>query len=66
MHKFPESVTEYVRVVTVAEPELELVQVPGDVLLGDVMEATDNAPLEQRPDTLDSVRVDVATRPLFH
>ena len=56
-------VPEHVRVVAVVEPPLHLFQVAIQVLGADLVEGPDNGALEQRPDALDTIGVNIADHP---
>ncbi len=51
---------ENVRVLPVVIPELELGNVEGEILLGDVMERAENAAIQERPEAVNSPSVDIA------
>lgn len=61
----PERVREDVRVVAVAVPPLQFLQVTVKVLLAHLVERADDAALEQAPHPFDGVRVHVADNPLL-
>ena len=52
-------------VIAVVNPELLLAEITVQVLHGDLVERADDGALEQAPDVLDAVRVDVADDPLL-
>src|SRR5207248_6202925 len=58
-------VTKQELVAPVVEPELEFVQVAVEMLRAHLVERTDDRSLEQTPDTLDAVRVNVAADPFL-
>jgi hypothetical protein len=51
---------ENVLVVPIVIPELELGNVEGEILLGDVMERAENAAIQERPEAVNSPSVDIA------
>ena len=59
----PERVNEDVVVAPVVVSPFELFEVAVEMLRADLMEAADDAPLEQAPDTFDGVGVDIAHDP---
>ena len=58
-HKTRDGVAEQVRVLPVVEAKFEFVKVPIRVLHADLMERTDNRPLEQTERAVDAVGVHV-------
>src|SRR5579884_2408927 len=64
-HKPDDRVPEQVRVVAVVEPERELVQVRRKILLGELVIAADHRAVEQAPNRLHGVRVNVSANPLI-
>ena len=64
IHDPTERVTEDVRVIAVVETPLKLFEVTVKVLHADVVEGPNDRALEQAPDVLDGVRVNVSPDPL--
>lgn len=58
-------VSEEIGILPVVEAKLEFIEVSGEMLRADLMVGTDDGPLEQAPNALDAVGVNVATDPFF-
>lgn len=58
--EFAERVAEHIRVLSVVVSELQLIKVSVKVLRANLMVATDDGPLEKRPDVLYGVRMHIA------
>lgn len=65
MNDLSQSIPENVGVVPVVEPPLQLLQVAVQVLDADLVEGSDDGPLEEAPDTFNAVGVDIAHDPLI-
>ena len=61
----PQSVSEDVLVVSVVEPPLQFFKVAVQMLGADLVERAHNGPLEQAPDALDAVGVNVSDDPVL-
>ena len=61
----PHGVSEDVRVVSVVEPPLKLFEVAVQMLGADFVERAHDGPLEQAPDALDAVGVNVSDDPVL-
>ena len=65
LHDAPKRAGEDLGVVSVAVSPLELFEVAVEMLLRDLVEGSDDAALEQAPDALNGVRVDIAHNPFL-
>ena len=59
------SVNEDMVVVAVGKPPLQLFQVSSQVLVADLVEGSDDAPLEKAPHALYGVGMNISNGPLF-
>ena len=64
LQKLPKSVPEDERVLAIVEPELELIEIAIKMLARDLVERTSHTTFEERPRSLNCVRVDLRAHPL--